>query len=59
VLEQVFELVRDVRGSLVHVRRRDDGECIGCIEAGLFEIVRLLVLEERRSRERDGVEAKR
>jgi hypothetical protein len=42
----VFVIVRDARGSLVHVRRRDDGECIGCIEAGLFEVVRALVLEE-------------
>lgn len=24
--EHVFELVRDARGSLVHVRRRDNGE---------------------------------
>jgi hypothetical protein len=42
----VFVIVRDARGSLVHVRRRSDGECVGCIEAGLFEIVRALVLEE-------------
>jgi hypothetical protein len=27
--------------------RRDDGECIGCFEAGLFEVLRSLVLEER------------
>jgi hypothetical protein len=44
----VFVIVRDARGSLVHIRRRDDGECIGCIEAGLFEVVRALVLEETR-----------
>jgi hypothetical protein len=42
----VFVIVRDARGSLVHVRRRSDGECVGCIEAGLFEIVRALALEE-------------
>jgi hypothetical protein len=42
----VFVIVRDARGSLVHVRRRSDGECVGCIEVGLFEIVRSLVLEE-------------
>jgi hypothetical protein len=42
----IFELVRDSRGSLVHVGRRDDGECVGCIEVGLYEIVRSLVLEE-------------
>ena len=41
-----FVVVRDARGALVHVRRRDDGECVGCIETGLYEIVRLLVLEE-------------
>ena len=40
-----FVIVRDARGSLVHVRTRD-GECVGCIEAGLYEIVRALVLEE-------------
>jgi hypothetical protein len=47
VAETAFELVRDPRGSLVHVRRRDNGECIGCIEAGLFEVVKSLVLVER------------
>jgi hypothetical protein len=39
--------VRDPRGSLVHVRRRDTGECVGCIEAGLFEIVRSVLAAER------------
>jgi hypothetical protein len=39
-------IVRDARGSLVHVRRVRDGTCIGCIEVGLFEIVRALVLAE-------------
>jgi hypothetical protein len=43
-------IVRDARGSLVHVRRRDDGECVGCIELGLYEIVRQLILAEK-----DGV----
>ena len=41
--EQVFVIVRDARGSLVHVRRRDDGECVGCIETGLYEIVRSII----------------
>jgi len=48
-----FVIVRDPRGSLVHVRRRDDGdgtsavaECVGCIEVGLYEIVRSLILAE-------------
>ncbi len=39
-----FVIARDARGSLVHVRRRDDGECVGCIEAGLYEIVRVLII---------------
>ena len=49
--EQVFELVRDARGSLVHVRRRDDAECVGCSEVGLLEIVRALLLAEAAARE--------
>jgi hypothetical protein len=53
----VFELVRDARGSLVHVRKAD-GECVGCIEVGLFEIVRALVLEEERRRVSNGVEGR-
>ena len=40
-----FVIVRDARGSLVHVRRRDDGACIGCIEVGLYEIVRALIAD--------------
>jgi hypothetical protein len=52
-------IARDARGSLVHIRRRDDGECVGCIEAGLYEIVRALVMEDEPRREGDGVEAKR
>jgi hypothetical protein len=43
---QAFVIVRDARGSLVHVRRRDDGECVGCIEVGLYEVLRSLVREE-------------
>jgi hypothetical protein len=35
----------------MHVRRRDDGECIGCIEVGLYEIVRSIVLAEGASSE--------
>ncbi len=54
-----LELVRDARGSLVHVRKRSDGECLGCLETGLFELVKALVLDEERRRERDGVEVKR
>ena len=39
-------VVRDPRGSLVHVRRKDDRQCLGCIEVGLYEIVRSLILAE-------------
>ena len=53
-----FELVRDARGSQIHVRDRRTGECLGCIEVGLYEIVRTLVLTEReergRVRDREG-----
>ena len=45
-MPEPFVIVRDPRGSLVHVRRRDDGECVGCIEVGLYEIVRALVVAE-------------
>ena len=41
-----FVIVRDARGSLVHVRRRGDGQCFSCIEVGLYEIVRGLILAE-------------
>ncbi len=44
-----FVIVRDARGSLMHVRRRDDGECIGCIEAGLFEVIRAIIVAEARA----------
>ncbi len=33
-------LARDSRGSLVHVRNSRTGECVGCVEAGLFELIR-------------------
>ena len=45
--ELAFEIVRDARGSLVHVRNRQSGECLGCMEVGLYEIVRMLILAER------------
>ena len=41
-----FVIVRDARGSLVHVRNARTGECLGCIEVGLFEIVREVLREE-------------
>ena len=46
--DAVFEIARDARGSLVHVRRRDDGECMGCIEIGLYEILRSMIVNEER-----------
>lgn len=50
----VIALVRDARGSLVHVRNVRTGECVGCIEAGLFELVRALVVEEAETPARGG-----
>jgi hypothetical protein len=46
VPDGVFQIVRDQRGSLVHVRRRDNGECVGCIEVGLYEVVASIILAE-------------
>lgn len=43
-----FEIVRDGRGSVVHVRRRDSGECLGCVEVGLYEVIRALIVEQTR-----------
>lgn len=54
----VFMIERDARGSLVHVRRRDDGECVGCIEVGLFEIVRAVLAEDLEARAREGIPAR-
>ena len=44
-MPEPFVIVRDARGSLVHVRKADGG-CVGCIEVGLYEIVRSLILAE-------------
>ncbi len=44
-----FALVRDVRGSLVHVRNARTGECVGCIEVGLLEVVRALLMSEAKT----------
>ena len=49
-MNSTFEIVRDRRGSLVHVRTAQ-GECVGCIEVGLFEIVRMVIEEAARARE--------
>ena len=48
-MPEPFVIVRDARGSLVHVRRRDGGGCVGCIEVGLYEVLRALIAEEIRS----------
>jgi hypothetical protein len=42
-----FVIVRDARGSLVHVRHGQNGECVGCIEVGRYEVVRALVIAEQ------------
>ena len=39
-------LERDARASLVHVRIRKTGECLGCIGAGLFDLLRTLILAD-------------
>lgn len=39
-------LERDLNGALVHVRNRRTRECVGDIEAGLFEIVREIIRAE-------------
>jgi hypothetical protein len=47
-------LVRDVRGSLVHVRDQQTGECLGCVEVGLFELLKNLILAaQMEDRKRD------
>jgi hypothetical protein len=44
--KEEFVLERDVRGSQVHVHNRSTHECVGCIEVGLFELLRALILAE-------------
>jgi hypothetical protein len=44
-----YRIVRDARGALVHVRT-DSGECIGCVEVGLFEVIREVIEQEQRRR---------
>jgi hypothetical protein len=46
VSPQDLALERDSRGSLVHVRVRSTGECLGCVEVGLFALLKQLVLAE-------------
>ena len=48
-----FVIMRDPRGSLVHVRK-SDGECVGCIEVGLYEIVRAAILAEGKALKNDS-----
>jgi hypothetical protein len=48
----VYRIVKDTRGSLVHVRT-EEGECIGCVEVGLFEIMRAVIVEETKAAARD------
>lgn len=49
-----FVIVRDARDALVHVRDARTGECVGCIEVGLFEIIRTLIVEEAQTPARGG-----
>ncbi len=49
-----FVLVRDPRGSLVHVRNARTGECIGCVEAGLFELIRAALSADAGADAREG-----
>jgi hypothetical protein len=46
VLPDDLALECDSRGSLVHVRVRSTGECLGCVEVGLFALLKQLVLAE-------------
>ncbi len=50
----MFVIVRDARDALVHVRDARTGECVGCIEVGLFEIVRALIVDEAQTPARGG-----
>jgi len=49
-----FQIRRDARDALVHVRDARTGECVGCIEAGLYEVVRALIVEEATTPARGG-----
>jgi len=50
-------IVRDARASLVHVRHERTGECLGCIEVGLFEIVQALRREDFAASAGEGIPA--
>jgi len=52
-----FVIVRDARASLVHVRNERTGECLGCIEVGLFEVLQALLREEFAASAREGTPA--
>jgi hypothetical protein len=52
-------LARDARAALVHVRSRQTGECLGCIEVGLFEILRDLILAEASAEQRQEAQIER
>lgn len=41
----------DVADGIVHIRK-PDGECVGCVERAIFEIVRQLILEEQKADQR-------
>lgn len=56
-MPQPFVIRKDPRGAPVHVRRKDTGECVGCIEAGLFAIVRAMIEEELTASAGEGIPA--
>ncbi len=52
-----FVILRDPRGSQIHVRNARTGECMGCVEVGLYEIVREVLREEFAAAAREGIPA--
>jgi hypothetical protein len=48
--QKLFAIKRDARGSLIHVRGRDDGACGGCIEAGCGTSIVLPTVREEEER---------
>ncbi len=56
-MPQPFVIAKDARGAQMHVRRRVDGACVGCIEVGLFAIVRAVIEEEKEASTGEGTPA--
>ncbi|MEX2225365.1 MAG: hypothetical protein WEB52_02820 [Dehalococcoidia bacterium] len=51
-----FVIRKDARGAQIHVRRRDTGACVGCMEAGLYEVVRAVIEEEVAAPTEEGIQ---